>query len=40
MGRISDISRALSWLLRHSKLVVRSDGYLPVLQVLADRQIC
>jgi len=43
MGRAVDISKALSWLLRHSKLVVRSDGYVPVQHVLAElagRQIC
>jgi RNA:NAD 2'-phosphotransferase (TPT1/KptA family) len=29
------IGKGLSWLLRHSDLPLRSDGYVPVLQVLA-----
>jgi RNA:NAD 2'-phosphotransferase (TPT1/KptA family) len=29
------IGKSLSWLLRHSGLPLRSDGYVPVLQVLS-----
>jgi RNA:NAD 2'-phosphotransferase (TPT1/KptA family) len=33
--RMYGIGKSLSWLLRHSGLPIRSDGYMPVLEVLS-----